>query len=289
MSSIQLVWLITGTSSGIGRELALAALKRGDKVIATARGRSVSKLGDLEGRGASVLELDVTAPLEDLQQIAEAASKIYNRIDVLVNNAGYIHVGAVEESTPQESLDQFNTNVFGALNVSRAFLPAMRLQKSGTIVFIGSIGGWRAVPNAGLYAATKYAIRGISETLHEEISPLGLRSICFDFGYFRTNFLTDGNRAPYNSRISDYEPMSKKSNAALVAYNGKQPGDPNKGVEIMIDVVKGEGEEKGKAFPTVLALGSDCYNGVKEASEKTLSRLEEWKDLTISTDFPKGT
>ncbi|KAH7923192.1 NAD(P)-binding protein [Leucogyrophana mollusca] len=287
MSSNQLVWLITGTSSGIGRDLTLAALKRGDKVIATARGRSISKLGDLKAQGADVLELDVTAPLENLQKIAEEAIRFHGRVDVVVNNAGYIHVGAIEESTPQESLDQFNTNVFGALNVSRAFLPAMRHRKSGTVVFIGSIGGWRAVPNAGLYAATKYAIRGVSETLHAEIAPLGLRSICFDFGYFRTSFLTADNRAPYQPRIADYKAMSEQADAALVGENLYLPGDPKKGVEVMIDVIKGEGEAQGKAFPTVLAVGSDCYNGVKGASELTLNRLEEWKGLTISTDFPK--
>ncbi|KAG6815785.1 hypothetical protein H0H87_011378 [Tephrocybe sp. NHM501043] len=284
-SSSQLVWLITGTSTGLGRDLTLAALKRGDKVIATARARSLSKLDDLKVRGADTIELDVTAPLEVLQKIAKEAVAIYGQVDVIVNNAGYILVGAIEENTPEESYDQFNTNVFGALNVSRAFLPYMRQRKTGTIIFIGSLGGWRSGPNAGLYSATKHALRGISLSLHDEISSLGLRSICAEFGYFRTAFLTSDHRAPKVSRIADYKPVTDASNAALEAYNGKQPGDPVKGVEILVDVVRGEGVAAGREFPTVLSLGSDCYEVTKTASEKTLARLEEWKEVSFSSDF----
>ncbi|KAF5363706.1 hypothetical protein D9756_001124 [Leucocoprinus leucothites] len=283
--STPLVWLITGTSSGIGRLLTIAALNRGDKVIATARGRSVSQLDDLKERGAETLELDVTAPIADLHAVAAKAVKVYGKIDVLVNNAGYILVGAIEENTPEETLNQFNTNVFGALNVSRAFLPYMRERRTGTVIFIGSLGGWRSVPNAGIYASTKYAFRGISATLHDEISPFGLRSLCIDFGYFRTSFLTSNNRSAWVPRIEDYRAMSEKADAALQAYNGKQPGDPNKAVEIIVDLLRGEGLAKGREFPTSLALGTDCYNVVKEESERALKNLEEWKDVTQSTDF----
>ncbi|KAJ3570408.1 hypothetical protein NP233_g4424 [Leucocoprinus birnbaumii] len=283
--STPLVWLITGTSSGIGRLLAIAALNRGDKVIATARARSVSQLDDLKERGAETLELDVTASIPDLQTAAAKAIRIYGKIDVLVNNAGYILVGAIEENSPEETLNQFNTNVFGALNVSRAFLPYMRERRTGTVIFIGSIGGWRSVPNAGLYAATKWTTRGISATLHEEIAPLGLRSICIDLGYFRTSFLSSNNRSGWVPRIEDYRPMSEKAEAALQTYNGKQPGDPEKAVEIILDVVRGDGIAKGREFPTSLALGTDCYNTVKTESEKALKNLEEWKDVSQSTDF----
>ncbi|TFK37144.1 hypothetical protein BDQ12DRAFT_653014 [Crucibulum laeve] len=283
--SSQLVWLITGTSSGLGRDLTLAALKRGDKVIATGRGRSISKLDDLKTKGADTLELDVTAPLETLKEAAKKAVAIHGRIDVVVNNAGYILVGAIEESTPEETLEQFNTNVFGALNVTRAFLPYMRERKTGTVVFIGSLVGWREVPYAGLYATTKYALRGISESLDAEISPLGLRSICIDFGYFRTSFLSADQRSPPVARIPDYRPTLDKTEAALQAYNGKQPGNPLKGVEVILDVVRGEGAAAGKSFPRGLALGTDCYNVVKVESDKTLARIEEWKEVSFSTDF----
>ncbi|CAL1706818.1 unnamed protein product [Somion occarium] len=264
--SKQFVWLITGTSSGLGRDLALAALKRGDKVIATGRARSLAKLSDLKEQGADVLELDATSSLETLQQIAKDAVAIHGRIDVLVNNAGYIEIGTLEENTPDETFDQFNTNVFGPLNINRAFLPYMRERKSGTIVWLGSVGGWRGSATIGLYVATKHAVRGLSESLHEEISPLGLRSICFEPGYFRTRLLTTDNRGPDKTRIPDYRDLMESSLARLNAYNGKQPGDPKKGVEVMIDIIK-----------------------VKSVCNTTLQRLEDWKDVTVSTDYPKGT
>ncbi|KAF8645764.1 hypothetical protein AX16_007631 [Volvariella volvacea WC 439] len=285
MASKQLVWLITGTSTGMGRDLTLAALKRGDKVIATARAKSVAKLDDLKAAGADTLELDVTAPLEKLKETAAAAVAIHGRVDVVVNNAGYILVGAIEESTPKETLDQFNTNVFGGLNVARAFLPYMRARRTGTIVWTGSVGGWRSVPNAGIYAATKYTLRGISETLHEEIAPMGLRSVCIDLGYFRTTFLTGDHRAPWVPRIKDYQEMSSKADAALRAYNGNQPGDPKKGVQVILDIVRGEGAAKGKQWERSLPLGSDSWETIKHESELTLERLKIWKDVAFSTDF----
>lgn len=144
----------------------------------------------------------------------------------------------------------------------------------------------------------------MSETLHAEISPFGLRSTCIDFGYFRTEFLTNDHRAPYVPRIADYKEMSEQSNASLVgesflfdaqpsslltgypsAYNGKQPGDPKKGVEVVLDVVRGEGLAAGKPFPTSLALGSDCYSIIKVELDKSGARLEEWSEVSKSTDF----
>jgi len=285
----QLVWLITGTSSGIGHDLTLAALKRGDRVIATARARSIGKLDELKQQGADVLELDVTSPLDTLHETAKKAVALHGRIDVVVNNAGYIAVGALEENTPEESLAQFNTNVFGALNVTRAFLPYMRERKSGTVIWIGSIVGWGSYVNGGLYAATKFATRGISETLNDEISPLGLRSIVVDLGYFRTSFLTSTNRAPFDPRILDYKDITGSANAQLEAYNGRQPGDPKKGAETIVDLVRGEGAAQGRDAPSVMALGSDCFEDVQTAASDTLKRLAEWESVSKSTDFPKGT
>ncbi|KAK0229990.1 hypothetical protein EDD85DRAFT_126925 [Armillaria nabsnona] len=285
MSTSQLVWLITGTSTGIGRDLALAALARGEKVIATARARSVHQIVDLKDKGAETLELDVTAPIDELKKIAEKAVGIYGRIDVLVNNAGYILAGALEESTPEETFEQFNTNVFGALNVARAFLPYMRARRTGTIVWVGSIGGWRSVPNAGLYAATKWALRGISETLHVEVQPLGLRSICIDLGYFRTSFLTADHRKPHVARIDDYKELTGKVEAAFQAYNSNQPGDPKKGVQVMLDVVRGEGVAQGKEFPKSLLLGSDCFGSVQKQLDDYLKLQSGWETVSRSTDF----
>ncbi|KAF9525424.1 hypothetical protein CPB83DRAFT_943586 [Crepidotus variabilis] len=283
--SPQLVWLITGTTSGLGRHLAQEVLRRGDKVIATGRARSIAKLDELKNEGADTLELDVTWPLEKLQETAKEAVSIHGRIDVVVNNAGYVQIGVVEETTPKETLKQFNTNVFGALNVSRAFLPYMREKKTGTIIFLGSLAVICGLPYAGLYAASKWALRGISSSLHAEISPLGLRSVCVELGYFRTALLDGDQRTPAISRISDYKELSEKAETGFGAANGKQPGDPLKGVKVFVDLVKGENGTAGKPFPPSLALGSDCYKTCKETSEGYLELLDGWKEVSVSTDF----
>ncbi|KDQ56698.1 hypothetical protein JAAARDRAFT_157871 [Jaapia argillacea MUCL 33604] len=286
--SKQLVWLITGTSSGMGRNLSLAALARGDKVIATARHNSLAKLDDIKAEGAESIGLDVTASLDELKETAKAAVEIYGRVDVLVNNAGYMLVGALEENTPEETLNQFNTNVFGALNVARAFLPYMRERKSGTIVWLGSVGGWQGNPSFGVYCASKHAVRALSQTLNVEISPLGLRSICVELGAFRTAFLSAGSRSSYTPRIDDYKQITTRSTAGVEAFNQKQPGDPKKGVQVIIDLVRGEGVAEGKGkdeIPGVINLGSDCYETVKGVCEGNLKRLEAWKDVSKSTDF----
>ncbi|KAF9025560.1 NAD(P)-binding protein [Hymenopellis radicata] len=251
--SSQLVWLITGTSSGIGRELTIAALKRGDKVIATARARSISQLEDLKSAGADILELDVTSSVDALGETAKKAIAIHGRIDVLVNNAG--------ELSAQETLDIYQTNLFGGINVARAFLPYMRPRKSGTLVWIGSVGGWIPAPMTGVYASAKHALRGISETLDQELAPLGLRSICMDFGTFRTGLIDTTHHVPYTARIDDYRAPTEAFEKLIRDVDGKQPGDTGKAVEIIVDVVRGEGVAKGRAggMPSFLLLGSDCF------------------------------
>ncbi|TFY71380.1 hypothetical protein EVG20_g1624 [Dentipellis fragilis] len=285
----QLVWLITGTSAGLGRLMTLEALKRGDKVIATARGRSVSKLDELKAQGADVIELDVTAPLETLHETAKKAVAIHGRIDVLVNNAGYLAGGALEETTPQETYDQFNTNIFGALNIARAFLPYMRPRRTGTVVWIGSIAGWEGIASAGLYCATKTAVRSLSMALDNELGPLGLRSMNFEFGYFRTTFLAPSQRTESTTRIKDYDEACGAAAAALAAYDGKQPGDPIKGIKVMVDLIRGEGVAAGRKVPHTIQFGSDTLKTVKDFCAETTGRIEEWGDVFASTDFPKGT
>ncbi|KAI0045390.1 short chain dehydrogenase [Auriscalpium vulgare] len=285
----QLVWLITGCSSGIGRDLTLAALKRGDKVIATGRTRSLARLDDLKAAGADVLELDVTAPLDTLHEVAKKAIALHGHVDVLVNNAGYALVGAIEENTPEETYAQFNTNVFGGLNVARAFLPYMRARRTGTVIWLGSIAGWRTLASCGLYAATKAVNRSISEALNHEISPLGLRSICVEPGFFRTAFLAEGQVAPYISRIDDYKEVTAATDALFTGANGRQPGDPKKLVALVVDFVRGEGAAAGRPLPPVLHLGSDTMYVTREVCGETVQRIDEWKDVFASTDFPTGT
>jgi len=286
--SRQLVWFITGTSTGVGRDLALAVLQRGDKVIATARG--LSAVEDLKAAGASTLQLDVTSPLDALKGIAKEAHSIYGRIDVVVNNAGYFEAGALEENTPEETLKQFNTNVFGAMNIARVFLPYQREAKSGTIVWIGSGAGWLTVAGFSLYCATKHAIRAISESLHQEVAPLGLRSIYLELGYFRTSFLGQGKHPESVYRIEDYKPTLAPVFDALKASDNKQPGDPKKLAQLVIDYVKLEGlfsEEKrgGKAVPIGFPVGSDAFRMVSQRLKDHTKVLEDWKDVICSTDI----
>ncbi|KAJ7598456.1 short chain dehydrogenase [Mycena floridula] len=272
--------------TGLGRLLAEVALARGDKVIATARARSLSQIEDLKSKGADILQLDVTAPLDTLKDVAKAAVAIHGRVDILVNNAGYMLVGAIEEKhMPEETFDQFNMNVFGALNVARAFLPHMRERHSGTILWMGSIGGWGSLAAGGMYVATKWALRGLAMSLDDEIAPLGLGSCCIDFGYFRTSFLTADHRKPYVARISDYTETTERIKAILQSVNNKQPGDPQKGVQVIVDLAHGTGLFEGKEMPRWFMLGSDGYSTAKKYCEDSLGNLEEWKDVSISTDF----
>jgi len=287
MSSPQpLVWLITGTSGGFGHALARAVLARGDTVIATSRKEPT----DLAEAGAHAVALDVTWELDKLKETVDALVKQHGRIDVLVNNAGYILTRALEEATPQETLDQFNTNLFGGLNIARAVLPHMRARKSGTVVWVGSIAGWRGIANAGLYAASKYALRGVAESMHLELSSISenLRSIYLEPGYFRTAFLNPSHRSEYIPRIDDYSGITSKANEALENYNNQQPGDPEKFVQVLLDYVKREGKfGGGKQLPVGIPVGSDSFQIIGTECRKTLKVLEEWEDVIKSTDFPK--
>ncbi|KAF8303311.1 NAD(P)-binding protein, partial [Clavulina sp. PMI_390] len=279
------VWFITGCSSGFGESLARLLLKRGHTVIATAR--NPSSIEALRNEGATTMQFDVTAPLDELKTLAEKAVAINGHIDVVVNNAGYFEINSLEEATPEETYQQFNVNVFGALNVTRAFLPYMRKEKSGTFVWVGSVGGWRGGSGAGLYSATKHAIRTISESLHAEISPLGLRSLCLEPGGFRTSFLQAGKRTTYTSRIPEYAPILAPRVDMWYGADGKQPGDAEKFVQLMVDYVRREGPFAGVGddeSPITLLAGSDCYEAVKGRLDAQLEKMERFKEVIISTD-----
>lgn len=284
MSSDAPVWLITATSSGFGKEIALNALKRGHKVIAT--GRNISKLGGLEEAGAFILKLDVVAPLDELKRTAEEAHAKYGRIDILVNSAGYILEGAIEEATPEQTFDNFNTNVFGMLNVTRAVLPFMRKQKSGVIASFGSLGSWRGGPGGGIYCATKWACSGLMESLRPEIDPFGISATVFEPGYFRSGFLNAGAKI-LTAVIQDYGDTAVGAMRKVFAQvDNNQPGDVVKGAEVIVDVLTKSGSAEGKEIPVRLVLGSDCQKAIRGKLEETTQLLDEWKDISYSTDYP---
>ncbi|KDQ09720.1 hypothetical protein BOTBODRAFT_58499 [Botryobasidium botryosum FD-172 SS1] len=274
-STQRLVWLITGASGGFGHALTRAARARGDTVIATSR----KEPAGLAETGAHTLALDVTREIDRLKEIVDSLVKQHGHIDVLVNNAGYIITCALEEATPQETLDQFNTNLFGGLNMARA--------RSGTVVWISSVTGWRGIADAGLYVGSKYAVRGIAESMDIEPSSISpnLRSIYLEPGYFRTPFLNPSR----TSRIDDYNAISRRSDQALESFNNHQPGDPERFVQVLLDYVRHEGIFAGRPkLPVGMPLGSDSFRIIGNACRKTLKVLDEWEDVIKSTDFPES-
>ncbi|KAF7503770.1 hypothetical protein GJ744_003312 [Endocarpon pusillum] len=278
----QRVWLITGCSSGFGWELCREALSRGDRVIATSR--NANKLADLKNLGASTVELDVCQSDEVVNRIVAQAVEEHGRIDILVNNAGYLLEGTVEACSDEEIQAQFNCNVFGLLRMIRAVLPYMRAQKSGTIANLGSIGGWRGTPTLGMYCATKFAVAGITDTLRVEVEPFGIDVTIIEPGYFRTNFLTSANRTAAKRDIPDYA-IAEQMKGTLDQVNKQQPGDPLKGVNVMVDYLTKSGPWAGvEKLPWRLALGADCVEHVRETLKRLSADHEKWADAVSKTN-----
>lgn len=271
------VWLITGSSSGFGRSLTEAVLKHGDRVVATAR--KPEQLDDLVQQYPETIHpvrLDVTS-LQDVQAAVESALNQYDRLDVLVNNAGYAALGAIEELSDEEIRRQFETNCFGVLNVTRAVLPTMRERRSGHILNISSFAGVVAFGGLGIYSATKFAIEGISEALVQEVKPLGIDVTLIEPGSFRTNGAA--SIVTPNHLIADYAEISGMMIGSMQASHGKQPGDPAKAAAAMIQVVESDNP------PLRLALGEDSTNGIAQKLDAMKAELEAWKSVSLGTAF----
>ncbi|KAH8816534.1 putative hydroxybutyrate dehydrogenase [Xylogone sp. PMI_703] len=282
-----LVWLITGCSSGFGEQFVHQALARGDKVIATGR-NAATKLKHLESTGAAILDLDISITTDEITAKVNQALSIYDGIDILINNAGYIESSALEELTPDRLLRSFQTNVFGPVNVTRAVLPHMREKKSGTIVFVGSQAGWQGEASATGYAASKFAQEGIVECLQKELPMFGIRTIIFEPGFFRTKALSQQNIRHEQGHIPAYAEFNKAVLQYETAVYGNEPGDPVKAVARMIEVVTGTGMASGKELPPRLPLGSDGLKVLRDKCRATLQLLDEWEDLIVSTDIAKS-
>ncbi|KAI0888346.1 NAD(P)-binding protein [Annulohypoxylon maeteangense] len=278
----QLVWLITGCSSGFGELLTHHILSRGDLVIATAR--TLSKIAHLSQAGAATLELDVTHPQQAINDTVAQAIAIYGRIDVVVNNAGYVTSGAWEDIEYEQLLAQFDTNVFGVVKVTRAVLPHLREKKSGTMVFISSLSGWCGHPFVGPYAGSKFALEGMVESLSRETEVFGIKTLLVEPGRFRTMLLSPDNLHTAPSKISDYDKASKAHVDGLAQEDRMQPGDTQKAVKIIVDLVRKEGCAEGREVPFRFPLGTDCYESIKEKCEETLHLLKDWNQVINSTD-----
>ncbi|KAF4626142.1 hypothetical protein G7Y89_g12021 [Cudoniella acicularis] len=284
----QLTWLITGCSSGLGEVFVRNILARGDRVIATAR-NGTERLASLKEAGAAVLDLDVTAAQDEIdRKITEAVSIYEGGIDVLVNNAGYIEAGMVEEISHERFVQQLNTNLLGVVDTTRAILPHFRAKKSGVVVFLGSSGGVAGEPGAGAYCASKFALEGVFECLRQETTSFGIQSVLFQLGFFRTKIMDPANikaQGDPASAIADYTELNTIIGGFVGQMNGNQPGDPEKAVKIMIDVVKGEGVAEGKEIPERLPLGPDVLGKIRDKYTKYLEFCTEWENVIASTDI----
>ncbi|KAF1972317.1 NAD(P)-binding protein [Bimuria novae-zelandiae CBS 107.79] len=266
MSQQTPVWFFTAASSGFGHYMALEALSRGHHVIASER--TPSKLVPLRSTGATIVELDVTAPLPTTEAVAKETVAIHGYITHLVNAAGYALVGAVEETSPQEDSDIFNANVLGTLNGHR------------TIANFGSIASWTGAPGAALYYSTKRAVSGLSEALRFELAPFGIAVTVVEPGYFRTGFLNPGAAVQSEKRMEVYkESAAGETRRALDRTDGRQRGDVVKGSKVVVDILAMEGVAEGKEVPVRAALGSDSPPTIREKMEETRKLLDEWDAL----------
>jgi NAD(P)-dependent dehydrogenase (short-subunit alcohol dehydrogenase family) len=271
------VWLITGTSRGLGRHLAEAVLGEGHRLLATAR--DPSQLADLVNRYGErirIFALDVTDGPAARAAI-NAAVEAFGRLDVLVNNAGYGNIGSIEDTELSDFRAQIETNLFGVINVTKAAIPVLREQGSGHIIQLSSIGGRVGAMGRAPYSAAKWGVEGFSEVLAKEMGPLGVKVTIIEPGGFRTDFagssttITEG-RPEYDSTVGAAARFQR-------AYDGNQPGDPVKAAAVIVQVASLDEP------PFRLLLGTDAVRAVEQADLARLEADRKWRHLSVSTDF----
>jgi NAD(P)-dependent dehydrogenase (short-subunit alcohol dehydrogenase family) len=278
-TSVSPVWFITGCSSGFGREFVRAALGRGFRVVATAR--DVRKIDDViaghEDR-ARALTLDVTNA-QDIERAVGEAERAFGRIDVLVNNAGYGYMAAVEEGEEKDIRAVFETNFFGLAAMIRTVLPGMRARRQGSIVNVASVGGIVGFPGSGYYAATKFAVEGLSEALAKEVASLGIRVLLVEPGPFRTDWAGRSLRQSPKF-IADYEQTAGRRRREIAAYSGNQPGDPARAAEAVIKVLE------SPTPPAHFVLGRNGIENAESQLRSMLNDIERWRETSLATDYP---
>lgn len=264
------VWFITGASSGFGRELADAALGRGDRVVASAR--DAGRLADLATDDrVYALSLDVVDRAASERAVQEAIGR-FGRIDVLVNNAGRTQVGAVEETTEEELRSLFELHFFGPAVLTRLVLPHMRAQGGGAIVQMSSVGGQITAPGFGAYCATKFALEGLTQALHDEVAPFGIRTLIVEPGAFRTGLFRPS--AAYQSRaMPEYADTVGPTREYVGANDGLQPGDPAKAAQAIITALDAEDP------PLRLVLGGDAIDSIRSRLDQLTAELRDWEEV----------
>ena len=273
------VWMITGCSTGFGRELARQTLERGFRVVLTAR--DPGTLRDLAAGypdTALALALDVTRKT-DIERAVLASERAFGAIDVLINNAGYGYYAPVEEGDEHAVRAMFETNFFGLVALTQALLPSMRARRSGFIVNISSVGGLVAHPGSGYYAATKFAVEAVSEALSKEVAQLGIRVLLVEPGPFRTRFVDNAQGAPA-VRIPEYADTVGARRAMVQASSGRQPGDPARGAAAIIATVL------SPSPPLRLVLGAQALGHIRAKMKTLAHEIESWETVTLGSDFP---
>ncbi|KAF8623796.1 hypothetical protein AX17_007299 [Amanita inopinata Kibby_2008] len=284
------VWFITGTSSGFGRRLVFAALARGDRVVATARSSDklaalVESCNTTQRDNLRTIQLDVTEGKASIEVKMRQAAAYWGHIDVLVNNAGSGYPSLVEEAGTDLLRTQFQTNVFGLLDVTVAGLPYLRERKESTLILVGSRSAWSTnVIGRGIYAASKAAVHALAETLTVELAPFGVRVLNVAPGAFRTEGIYCNGFYDRNS-LASYDDMRSAAIKRFATIPGKEKGDPDKAMEIIVDVVRGEGVAKDKPWPALLALGEDAERDIRNKCIGTMQVLDEWKHVATSMNI----
>ena len=272
------VWLITGSSRGLGRAFAEAALAAGRQVAATAR--KVEDLAELKNKYGDLvlpLVLDVTNETQAHQSV-QATIRTFGKLDVLVNNAGYGNVAPVEDTTLEEFRTQIETNLFGPIVLTKAVLPYFRERGSGHIIQVTSIAGRIGPIGRAPYAAAKWGVEGFSETLAKEVGPLGVKITIVEPGGFRTDFA--GASTELREGRPEYDATVGKTARFQRDYNGKQPGDPARAAAALLRLASAEEP------PLRIVLGSDAYDSAEKNDLAKIELAKKWKDLSYSTDFP---
>ena len=274
----QKTWFITGASRGFGLNITKAVLASGDKVVATVRNKPEELAAQFHNNeNLYVVTLDITNE-EQAKQAAAQAIDHFGGIDVLVNNAGYGLLAAVEEATAREVKQNYEVNVFGTLNVIRAILPYMRQQRSGHVINISSVGGLSAYYGWGLYGSTKFAIEGITEGMALELAPLGIHATVVAPGFFRTNFLDESSLISTANVIDDYDETVGAMRKFAAEANYKQPGDPEKLAQAFVKLAASENP------PVHLPLGNDTLQRFRDKTAAFEKDITNWYDTVTGTD-----
>ncbi|ACU60176.1 SDR family NAD(P)-dependent oxidoreductase [Chitinophaga pinensis] len=276
----QKIWFVTGASKGFGLEIVKAVLAAGDKVVATVRG-NVEQLEAALGNVPELLVVNMDVVNEqEVQQAVGTAITRFGRLDVVVNNAGFGIVAAIEEASDEETRKQYDTNVFGLLNVVRAVLPHLRRHRSGHIINFSSLFGYGAIPGFALYGSTKFAVEGISEGLALELAPFNIKVTSLAPGLFRTQFLSTGSHVYATNPIADYESTAVGQMKSLPAsLHGNQSGDPAKLAKVVVELAGVENP------PVHLPVGKDALEIYRSGRAKTDEEINAWVGKFSATEI----